>query len=80
MINLDPEQPPVQMNCPMEIFDFSGHATRDDLLNYILRVKPKKTLLVHGDIAATEWFAEQLKEKLPDSEVIIPTPGIKYEL
>lgn len=79
-INLDPEQPPVQFNCPMDIFDFSGHATRDDLLDYILRVKPKKTLLVHGDIAATEWFAEQLAEKLPDSEVIIPKPGLKYEL
>ncbi|MCP5535350.1 MAG: MBL fold metallo-hydrolase [Akkermansiaceae bacterium] len=80
LIDLDSEQPPVQFNCPMHIFDFSGHATRDDLLAYILRVKPKKTLLVHGDIAATDWFAEQLKEKLPESEVIIPKPGMKYEL
>ncbi len=80
MINLDSEQPPIQFNCPMEVFDFSGHATRDDLLDYILRVGPKKTFLVHGDIAATEWFAEQLKEKLPDCETIMPLPGVKYEL
>ncbi|MBT8037588.1 MAG: MBL fold metallo-hydrolase [Verrucomicrobiae bacterium] len=80
LINLDPEQPPVQFNCPMEIFDFSGHATRDDLLNYILRVAPKKTLLVHGDPSATQWFADQLAEKLPDCETIIPVPGKNYTL
>ncbi|MFK7911956.1 MAG: MBL fold metallo-hydrolase [Akkermansiaceae bacterium] len=80
LINLDPEQDPVQFNCPVEVFDFSGHATRDDLLDYILRVGPKKTFLVHGDIEATEWFAEQLKEKLPQCETIIPRPGLKYSL
>lgn len=80
LIDLDPEQPPVQFNCPMEVFDFSGHATRDDLLEYILRVNPKKTFLVHGDIEATEWFANQLKENLPDCETIIPRPGIKYTI
>ena len=80
LINLDPEQPPVQFNCPMEIFDFSGHATRKSLLEYILRVKPQKTFLVHGDLAATEWFAEQLKEKLPECETIIPLPGKEYAI
>ena len=80
LINLDSEQPPIQFNCPMEIFDFSGHATRDDLLGYILRVNPKKTILVHGDPEATQWFADQLAEKLPGCETIIPTPGQKYTL
>lgn len=80
LINLDSEQPPIQFNCPMEIFDFSGHATRDDLLGYILRVKPKKTILVHGDPEATQWFADQLAEKLPGCETIIPTPRQKYTL
>jgi predicted metal-dependent RNase len=80
LIHLDPEQAPVQFNCSMDVFDFSGHATRDDLLDYILRVKPSKTILVHGDIEATEWFAQQLREKLPESETIIPKPGKKYYL
>lgn len=80
LIQLDAEQPPVQFNCNMDIFDFSGHATRDDLLNYILRTNPKKTILVHGDPEATDWFASQLKEKLPHSETIIPHPGRKYSL
>ena len=78
LIDLDSEQPPVQFNCPMEVFDFSGHATRDDLLDYILRVEPKTAILVHGDIAATQWFADQLAEKLPDCETIIPKPGLEY--
>lgn len=77
-IVLDPEQEPVQFNCPMEEFDFSGHATRDDLLDYILRVNPKKTFLIHGDIQATEWFAKQLQKKLPNCDTIIPKPGMKY--
>jgi len=80
LIDLDPAQDPVQFNCPMEVFDFSGHATREDLLSYILRVSPKKTFLVHGDIKATEWFARQLKEKLPDCETVIPLPGKNYTL
>ncbi|MGB0991099.1 MAG: MBL fold metallo-hydrolase [Akkermansiaceae bacterium] len=80
LIDLDPAQDPVQFNCPMEVFDFSGHATRDSLLDYILRVKPSQCFLVHGDIAATEWFADQLKEKLPETETIIPRPGMKYNL
>jgi len=78
LIDLDPEQPPVQFNCSMNVFDFSGHATRDDILDYILRVSPAKALLVHGDIAATKWFEEQLQSKLPDCETIIPKPGHKY--
>ena len=80
MINLDPEQPPVQFNCPMEIFDFSGHATRDDILDYILKVNAKTNVLVHGDIDAANWFAEQIAEKMPESKVIIPAPAMKYTL
>ena len=80
LIDLDAEQPPVQFNCPMEVFDFSGHSTRDDLLDYILRVKPAKTILVHGDIEATQWFADELAKRLPGCETIIPKPGLKYYL
>lgn len=75
---LDPKRPPVARKCEMEIFDFSGHATRESLLEYILKVKPKKAFLVHGDPKATAWFVAQLKEKLPDTEAIIPEPGKDY--
>jgi predicted metal-dependent RNase len=77
---LDARHAPVQRRCEMEIFDFSGHATRDALLDYILQVKPKKTLLVHGDPRASAWFVDRLREKLPATETIIPEPGRDYRL
>lgn len=79
-ILLDKSHPPVPFNLQMEVFDFSGHATRDDLLSYILKVKPKTTFLVHGDPLASQWFADQLKLKLPSTTAIIPEPGRDYPL
>ena len=32
-----------------DIFDFSGHSTREAIADYIVKVSPKKTFLVHGD-------------------------------
>lgn len=77
---LDPAHPPVPFRCERRIFDFSGHATRDDLLAYILKVRPKKTFLVHGDERASAWFVEQLRQKLPGTEAIVPEPGRDYTL
>jgi Cft2 family RNA processing exonuclease len=77
---LDPRHPAVARKCEMEIFDFSGHATRESILEYILKVRPKKTFLVHGDPRACEWFLAQLKEKLPSTEAIVPEPGKDYIL
>ena len=79
-IMLDEKHAPTKLNARVEVFDFSGHATRDDLLDYILRVKPRRTMLVHGDLPASQWFAEQLAEKLPSTEAIIPEPGKVYDL
>lgn len=79
-ISLDPAQDPVLFDCPMEVFDFSGHAPREHLLDYILRVKPKQCFLVHGDPEATQWFADQIKDKLPDCQTTIPRPGVQYSL
>ena len=75
---MDSRRAPIARRCEMEIFDFSGHATRESLLDYILKVRPKKTFLVHGDPKASSWFAGQLKEKLPATETIIPEPGKDY--
>jgi Cft2 family RNA processing exonuclease len=75
---LDPRHGAVPLNCEVRVFDFSGHATRDALLHYILKVAPKKAFLVHGDEPAIEWFKEQLAEKLPATEVIVPQPGEEH--
>ena len=77
---LDRGHPGVSFRANMEVFDFSGHATREDLLDYILKVKPATTFLVHGDPAASGWFKERLADVLPTTKAIIPEPGVDYNL
>ena len=80
IIQLDSEHGGVPLNCEMRIFDFSGHSTRDAILNYILKVAPKKAFLVHGDDGAVAWFSQEIKRRLPNTEVIVPLPGVEYEI
>lgn len=80
VIELSPELTPVPFHCRMEEYDFSGHSDRETLLAYMLNVAPKKMFLVHGDIEASQWFRDQLAEKLPACQVIIPEPTKIYEL
>jgi len=68
------------VNCQVEEFDFSGHATRDQLVDYAVAVNPKKVLLVHGDMPAKQWLQEQLKTRLPETEVLIPEAGEAIDL
>ncbi|HET6409369.1 MAG TPA: MBL fold metallo-hydrolase RNA specificity domain-containing protein, partial [Chthoniobacteraceae bacterium] len=80
LIELSPDQDPVPLNCQVEKFDFSGHATREGLRNFVNRVKPKKILLVHGSPEASNWFRETLSSDLPDTKVLIPEPGVALEI
>lgn len=68
------------VHCRVEKFDFSGHAPRDQLLDFILKTNPRHTLLVHGDAPARQWFVDQLAEKRPRMKVTIPVPGEKLAL
>lgn len=79
-ILLEEDMPPVPLHCDVEIFDFSGHATRNALLDYALKISPKKILLVHGDMPASTWFANHLSDKLPHTEILIPQPEKTYDL
>ena len=80
MIELDPAYPPVKLNCEVRIFDFSGHSTRDAIADFAVSVKPKKVFLVHGDDGAMAWFKQDLETRLPGVEVIIPAPGVEFEI
>jgi len=46
----------------------------------VKKLSPKKVVLVHGDVPAVEWVRTQLAAALPDSEVIVPSPGVEIEL
>jgi Cft2 family RNA processing exonuclease len=79
-IKLASAHPPVDLNCEVGQFDFSGHAPRHELIDYARRLSPRKILLVHGDPAAMDWMAKALSLALPECEVIIPMPGEKIPL
>lgn len=80
LVSLDEDEPAQARRCQIEEFQFSAHAPRESLLDYIKRLAPKKVVLVHGDPPAVEWFRAATAAALPGSEVIVPTPGLEIEL
>jgi Cft2 family RNA processing exonuclease len=68
------------VRCRVEHFDFTAHAQREDLLAYILAVKPRVCVLVHGDPPALAWFQQELAAQAPEMKVVIPPPGEGIEL
>jgi Cft2 family RNA processing exonuclease len=77
---LDPDGPALELRCHIEQFQFSAHASRESLIAYAKKLSPKKIVLVHGDLPAVEWMRAKLTVDLPNSEVIVPPPGVEIEL
>ena len=77
---LDPRHRPVRRRCRLDEFTLSAHSTREGLLQYVERVQPKKLLLVHGDSPAVAWFAREVPKVSPQTEVILPAPGMPVDL
>jgi Cft2 family RNA processing exonuclease len=66
--------------CTRDEFDFSGHAPRELLLDYIVKTTPKVVVLIHGDPPSLDWFREAISSALPACQVIIPEPDREYEI
>ena len=79
-IKLDPGGPTQRVRCNLQQFQFSAHASRETLIEYARKVSPKKIVLVHGDPPAVEWMQATLIAQLPSAEVIVPTPGVEFDL
>lgn len=79
-VQLNEHDHPCPLQCHVEDFNLSAHATRDHIRAWVNKVAPKKVVLVHGDPAAVEWFRATLQADLPESEIIVPTPGVRIEL
>jgi predicted metal-dependent RNase len=79
-VQLDPKNPPVQVNARIESFDFSAHATREQLMDYVGQVMPKQVLLVHGDDPAQLWFEAEILRRFPGMDVKRPEPGAELTL
>ncbi len=52
--------------------ELSGHADQTELVNMVSKVKPKRTVLVHGDLEQAELLAEKIGEM---TDVCIPQQG-----
>jgi Cft2 family RNA processing exonuclease len=80
LVSLDAALAPVQLKCEMRAFDFSGHAPREHLVDFVGRVMPKKVFLVHGDDDAVAWFKAEIESRYKGIEAVVPQPGEVHEI
>jgi Cft2 family RNA processing exonuclease len=61
-------------------FDLSGHADRNELLEYAIESQADTIVLTHGDKDARQWFTQALEQQAPQSKIIDPTPLAQYDI
>jgi Cft2 family RNA processing exonuclease len=64
----------------IERFDLSGHADREDLLEYVFRLNPRTIVLTHGEEESRNWFVDNIVERHPKTVILDPEPGRQYDL
>ncbi|WOO42844.1 MBL fold metallo-hydrolase [Rubellicoccus peritrichatus] len=69
-----------KIRAAIEQFDLSGHADRDELLNFALSRNPRAVVLAHGDPEAREWFDDAFAEHAPNIKVTDPIPSEQYQV
>lgn len=68
----------VELKMQLEKFDFSAHASRDELLKTIEKWSPEKVILVHGDAEVVEVFKTEIERR--GFEAIAPKIGDEVQL
>ena len=69
-----------KVKCRIDRFELSGHADREDLLEFAIQAAPRSIVLTHGDQPARDWFAAQFGRKMPKTKVLDPVPGKEYQV
>jgi Cft2 family RNA processing exonuclease len=59
-VKIDGNRYPVQAKIVQ--IELSGHADQQELLELVQRLKPKRTLLVHGDLKQAEALSEIISD------------------
>lgn len=62
----------------VERFELSGHADREELLEFAVQTGARSIVLTHGDQPARDWFAQQLAQLAPKSKILDPVPLKQY--
>ena len=69
---------PHKITTPVSYYDFSAHADKNDLHEYIKRSGPQTVVCMHGDVESTTQLAESLK--LDGYEAYAPKNGDTIEV
>jgi Cft2 family RNA processing exonuclease len=64
----------------IEKFELSGHADREELLEFSVQASPRSIVLTHGDPEARAWFAKELAKQLPKTKILDPIPLQPYQV
>ncbi len=68
------------LRAQVERFHLSGHADREELVEFARDLAPKDVVLTHGDPPARAWMKEALAAALPGARVHDPEPGVPIDL
>ncbi|MBI5769000.1 MAG: MBL fold metallo-hydrolase [Verrucomicrobia bacterium] len=69
-----------KLKARVEKFELSGHADREELLEFAVQTGARSIVLTHGDPPARAWFAEELARQAPKSKVLDPVPLKTYQV
>ena len=69
-----------KVTASIERFELSGHADREELIEFAVQTQARTIILTHGDPPARAWFAQELARLAPKSRVLDPVPLQQYEI
>lgn len=58
--------------CAIEIFQFSAHSHREELLSMVQKLNPTLTILCHGDEGALNWMNKSIMNRKLSQKIMIP--------
>ncbi|MDR1255800.1 MAG: MBL fold metallo-hydrolase [Puniceicoccales bacterium] len=74
----------LRLSCKIEAniehFDLSGHADREDLIEYIFGLNPRTIILTHGEVESRDWFFDSIIDQRPKTVILDPEPGVWYDV
>ena len=70
----------VTRRCEVAEFDLTAHANRDELVEFVGRVRPRVVVLGHGAPSARAWIEEAIRSRHPRIKVLQPEPGEVVEV
>jgi Cft2 family RNA processing exonuclease len=69
-----------KLKARVEKFELSGHADREELLEFAVQTGARSIVITHGDPPARAWFAKELAKQAPKSKVLDPVPLKTYQV